>query len=97
MRASFMPSDRCAMLMPLVRASALQSCAIAAGWRISGLGGVAEWSKALVLKTSEPRGSVGSNPTPTADQSREALALSRLRSAGLAPRVFEVRPCWARR
>ena len=29
-------------------------------------GGVAEWSKALVLKTSEPRGSVGSNPTPTA-------------------------------
>ena len=32
-----------------------------------GHGGVAEWSKALVLKTSEPRGSVGSNPTPTAN------------------------------
>ena len=31
-----------------------------------GPGGVAEWSKALVLKTSEPKGSVGSNPTPTA-------------------------------
>ena len=30
------------------------------------LGGLAEWSKAAVLKTVEPRGSVGSNPTPTA-------------------------------
>jgi 23S rRNA (guanine745-N1)-methyltransferase len=29
-------------------------------------GGVAEWSIALVLKTSEPQGSVGSNPTPSA-------------------------------
>ena len=31
-----------------------------------GYGGVAEWSKAPVLKTGEPQGSVGSNPTPTA-------------------------------
>ncbi len=29
-------------------------------------GEVAEWPKALVLKTSEPKGSVGSNPTLTA-------------------------------
>ena len=29
-------------------------------------GGVAEWSKAAVLKTVEPRGSVGSNPTASA-------------------------------
>ena len=76
MRASFMPSGRCAMLMPLVRASALQPCAIAAGWQISGPGGVAEWSKALVLKTSEPRGSVGSNPTPTATSPETSHCIS---------------------
>ncbi len=29
-------------------------------------GGLAEWSKAAVLKTVEPRGSRGSNPWPTA-------------------------------
>src|SRR6188474_2303960 len=29
-------------------------------------GGVAEWSIAPVLKTGEPQGSVGSNPTPSA-------------------------------
>ena len=29
-------------------------------------GGVAEWSNAPVLKTGEPQGSVGSNPTPSA-------------------------------
>ncbi len=29
-------------------------------------GSVAEWFKALVLKTSEPKGSVGSNPTASA-------------------------------
>ena len=29
-------------------------------------GRVAEWSIATVLKTVEPRGSVGSNPTPSA-------------------------------
>ena len=29
-------------------------------------GGVAEWSNALVLKTSRPKGLVGSNPTPSA-------------------------------
>ena len=31
-------------------------------------GGVAEWSKAAVLKTVEPRGSVGSNPTASASK-----------------------------
>lgn len=31
-------------------------------------GSVAEWFKALVLKTSEPKGSVGSNPTASATQ-----------------------------
>ena len=30
------------------------------------LGGVVEWSIAPVLKTGEPKGSVGSNPTPSA-------------------------------
>ena len=30
------------------------------------LGGMAEWSKALVLKTSGPRGPQGSNPCPSA-------------------------------
>ena len=29
-------------------------------------GGVVEWSIAPVLKTGEPQGSVGSNPTPSA-------------------------------
>ncbi len=32
----------------------------------SPCGGVAEWSKAAVLKTVDPSGSVGSNPTPSA-------------------------------
>ncbi len=30
-------------------------------------GGVVEWSIAPVLKTGEPQGSVGSNPTPSAN------------------------------
>ena len=30
------------------------------------LGGMAEWFKAAVLKTAVPRGTVGSNPTPSA-------------------------------
>ena len=30
-------------------------------------GGVVEWSIAPVLKTGEPKGSVGSNPTPSAN------------------------------
>ena len=51
---------------PRVRASSPQRCTIAGDRRMTDPGGVAEWSKALVLKTSEPRGSVGSNPTPTA-------------------------------
>jgi hypothetical protein len=29
-------------------------------------GGMAEWTIATVLKTVEPKGSVGSNPTPSA-------------------------------
>ena len=29
-------------------------------------GGMAEWTMALVLKTSKPQGFVGSNPTPSA-------------------------------
>ena len=56
-----------AVCSPLrVRAPDSQSRAMAAVARLRSPGGVAEWSKALVLKTSEPRGSVGSNPTPTA-------------------------------
>ena len=34
-------------------------------WR-SYFGGVAEWSNAPVLKTGEPQGSGGSNPSPSA-------------------------------
>ena len=66
MRASFMPSDPCGMLTV---ACAGIGFAIACDCRRPVAirhGGVAEWPKALVLKTSEPRGSVGSNPTPTA-------------------------------
>ena len=37
-----------------------------AAFPANGLGGLAEWSKAAVLKTVEPRGSRGSNPWPTA-------------------------------
>ena len=36
-------------------------------------GGLAEWSKAAVLKTVEPRGSRGSNPWPTAIYKETAL------------------------
>ena len=36
-------------------------------------GGVAERSKATVLKTVDPHGSVGSNPTPTATDLFQAL------------------------
>ncbi len=36
-------------------------------------GGMAEWSKALVLKTSEVHASVGSNPTPSASNSSDEL------------------------
>lgn len=32
-----------------------------------GLGGVAEWTIAPVLKTGVPRGTGGSNPSPSAD------------------------------
>ena len=35
-------------------------------WVIGAIGGVAEWSIAAVLKTVEPRGSGGSNPSPSA-------------------------------
>ena len=33
---------------------------------VADAGWVAEWLKALVLKTSNPQGFVGSNPTPSA-------------------------------
>ena len=42
---------------------------------ITHQGGVSEWFKELVLKTSDLHGSVGSNPTPTAK-------LARLRKPG---------------
>ena len=38
-------------------------------------GGLAEWSKAAVLKTVEPRGSRGSNPWPTAILNPEQVLL----------------------
>ena len=33
--------------------------------RVSAPGGVVEWLMAPVLKTGDPQGSVGSNPTPS--------------------------------
>ena len=35
--------------------------------KVAQLGGMAEWSKALVLKTSEVQASKGSNPFPSAN------------------------------
>ena len=35
---------------------------------------MAEWFKAAVLKTAEPKGSVGSNPTPSASFSGGEVA-----------------------
>ena len=50
-------------------------------------GGVAEWTIAAVLKTADPQGSVGSNPTPSAmsdlrfNATSESDVLARERSA----------------
>ncbi len=35
-------------------------------------GGMSEWSKEAVLKTVVPKGTVGSNPTPSARESTPA-------------------------
>ena len=40
--------------------------------QISRIGWVAEWPKAVVLKTTVPRGTVGSNPTPSAQKALTA-------------------------
>ena len=61
---AFKPIEPCGMLPGACLSPASHLCAIVAASRSAGPGGVAERSKALVLKTSEPRGSVGSNPTP---------------------------------
>ena len=37
-------------------------------------GGVAEWTKALVLKTSEVNASQGSNPCPSANRSLKTIS-----------------------
>ena len=34
---------------------------------------MAEWSTAAVLKTADPQGSVGSNPTPSASMAGEGV------------------------
>ena len=39
------------------------------------LGGVAEWTKALVLKTSEVNASQGSNPCPSAMCQRDFICV----------------------
>ena len=36
------------------------------GLEVTASGGVAEWTMATVLKTANPQGFVGSNPTPSA-------------------------------
>ena len=50
-------------------------------------GGLAEWSKAAVLKTVEPRGSRGSNPWPTAifKKSPAQAGVFCIRTASLSP------------
>ena len=46
----------------------------------SPTGGVVEWLMALVLKTSDVRASVGSNPTPSAQKSQgKSLAEKKMR------------------
>ena len=47
-------------------------------------GGMAEWFKATVLKTVEPQGSVGSNPTPSAKSVPPGFVP--MRGAGVAER-----------
>ncbi len=39
-------------------------------WGLPAPGGVVEWLMAPVLKTGDPQGSVGSNPTPSAARFR---------------------------
>ena len=46
------------------------------GPRRSGRGGVVEWLMALVLKTSEVKASVGSNPTPSASKTPQHISSS---------------------
>ena len=49
-------------------------------------GSVAEWFKALVLKTSEPKGSVGSNPTSSANSFNRLASLISVRKTLLQVR-----------
>lgn len=41
--------------------------------KLRPIGRVAEWSKAAVLKTVSPKGDVGSNPTPSAIETKEII------------------------
>lgn len=41
--------------------------------KLKPMGRVAEWSKAAVLKTVSPKGDVGSNPTPSAIETKEII------------------------
>ena len=52
--------------------------------KVTTCGGMAEWSKAPVLKTGEVHASVGSNPTPSATAYRVSFALPN------APRAFNI-------
>jgi hypothetical protein len=45
-------------------------------------GGVVEWLMAPVLKTGEPKGSVGSNPTPSVAISLPPQAFPAIRASG---------------
>jgi hypothetical protein len=48
-------------------------------------GGVVEWLMAPVLKTGDPQGSVGSNPTPSVPQ--DSVTTSTLRLMAPVPAV----------
>ena len=47
---------------------------------------MAEWPKAAVLKTVDSQGSVGSNPTPSANTCNACLLAGGVRTHGVRPR-----------
>ena len=54
-------------------------------------GGMAEWLKAAVLKTVEPQGSVGSNPTSSASKFHAPQGAFLLRGSGIRTDEVEFR------
>ena len=55
-------------------------------------GGVAEWSNALVLKTSEPQGSESSNLSPSAGRSIGRIGAAAVEAA-IVLAAADISPC----